>query len=133
MTTTYKISVVAAALAILAIALTAYIVGLQQKMAFGSAPKGIAATVATTSNPTVGTTAALIFATSSTCTARTVTTVASPVMITFSDSQGKVPTALFGHLQPASTTVVYDSGQVGCDAWRMYGFVSSAVTVSESR
>lgn len=101
-------------------------------LARAGAPSGLPSTIATTSNPTVGTTAVLVFATS-TCASRVVTTVASPVMITFSDAQGKIPTALFGHLQPASTTVAYDSGQYGCGAVRMYGFTSSAITVSESR
>jgi len=95
-----------------------------------STPPGIAATIATSSNPVVGTTAVVVFATSS-CAARIVTTVASPVMITFSDD--KTPTALFGHLQPASTTVAYDASQYGCGQTKMYGFVSSAITVSESR
>lgn len=100
--------------------------------ASAEAPSGLPATVATSSSPTVGTTASLIFATS-TCAARTITTVASPVMLTFSDNQGRVPTAISGHLQAASTTVTYDSGQFGCDAVRAYGFVSSAITITESR
>lgn len=92
----------------------------------------IPATVATSSNPTVGTTGVLVFATS-TCSARIVTTYASPVMITFSDRIGQVPTGTYGHLQAASTTVAYDGGLYGCGAMKMYGFVSSAITVSESR
>lgn len=96
------------------------------------APSGLPATVATSSNPTVTTTAALVFATSS-CAARIITTVASPIMITFSDNQGKVPTALYGHLQPASTTVAYDSGIYGCGAVRVYSFASSAISVTETR
>lgn len=90
------------------------------------------ATVATSSNPTVGTTATLVFATS-TCASRIVTTVASPVMITFSDRIGQTPTGAFGHLQAASSTVSYDASEYGCGAIKMYGFVSSAITVSESR
>lgn len=90
------------------------------------------ATVATTSNPTVTTSASLVFATS-TCAARTISTVASPIMITFTDAQGKVPTATFGVLQAASTTVAYDASQYGCGAVRIYSFVSSAITVQEAR
>ena len=98
-----------------------------------SAPSGLPATVATSSNPTVTTTASLVIATSTACSARIVTTVASPIMLTFSDNQGKVPTGTYGHLQPASTTVAYDSGQYGCGAVRIYSFVSSAITVTETR
>lgn len=90
------------------------------------------ATVATTSNPTVNTTASLVFATSS-CVARVISTTASPIMMTFTDAQGKVPTATFGVLQPASTTVSYDASQYGCGAVRIYSFVSGAITVQEAR
>lgn len=88
--------------------------------------------IATSSNPTVDTTARLLFATSS-CTARTITTYASPVMLTFTDNPGRVPSAIYGHLQAASTTVVYDATQVGCGAVRIYSFTSQAITVSEAR
>lgn len=98
--------------------------------ALGSAPTGLSATIATSTNPTVGTTALTVFATSS-CAARIITTVASPIMITFSDAF--TPTATYGHLQAASTTVVYDSGQYGCGSVKVYSFVSSAISVSESR
>ena len=96
----------------------------------GSAPSGLPAKVATSTNPTVGTTALTVFATSS-CAARIITTVASPIMVTFSDQF--TPTATYGHLQAASTTVAYDSGQYGCGAVKVYSFVSSAISVSESR
>ena len=99
---------------------------------FASAPNGLVASIATTSNPTVGTTALLLFSTS-TCDARIITTYASPIMLTFSQNQGKIPTATFGILQAASTTVAYDSGQYGCGAVTVYSFVSQAITVSESR
>lgn len=99
-----------------------------------SAPSGLGATVATSSNPTVTTTAALVFATTTnSCAARIVTTYASPVMITFTDAQGAVPTGTYGHLQAASTTVAYDSGQYGCGAVKIYSFATQAITVSESR
>ena len=98
----------------------------------GSAPSGLPATVATTSAPTVGNTALRIFATSS-CSARIITTYASSIMLTFTDKDGDVPSAILGHLQPASTTVAYDSGLYGCNTVRAYGFVSTAIWVSESR
>jgi len=102
------------------------------ELPFGGASDGIAVNVATTSNPTVGTSAVTVFATS-TCLTRVVTTYASPVMITFSDRIGQTPTATFGHLQAASTTVVYDASEYGCGLYKMYGFVSTAITVSETR
>lgn len=101
--------------------------------AHGSAPSGLRAIVATTSNPTVTSTAGLVFATSTQCSARVITTYASPIMVTFSDVQGKVPTGTFGHLQAASTTVAYDSGIYGCETVRIYSFTSQAITVTETQ
>ena len=125
--------------------ITFYILGIGAVLAFAyllatltpsvgaSAPSGLPANIATTTNPTVGTTAALVFATSS-CASRSITTSANPIMITFSDYLGQTPTATFGHLQAASTTVVYDSGQWGCGAVKIYGYTGNQVlTVTESR
>lgn len=36
-----------------------------------------------------------------------------------------------GHYQAASTTVVYDSGLYGCDAWYAYSGVSTTLILSE--
>lgn len=110
----------------------AFIAGSYTYHASASAPSGLQATMATSSNPTVGTTALLVFATS-TCATRIVSTYASPVMMYFSDFTGQRPSATAGHLQAASTTVAYDSGLYGCGAVYMYGFVSTAITVSEAR
>lgn len=89
-------------------------------------------TIATTSNPTVGTTAAVLFATS-TCSTRVITTSAQPIMITFSENQPNVPTGSFGAIQAASTTVTYDAGQFGCGTYKVYSFATQLLTVSESR
>ena len=97
-----------------------------------SAPSGLKAVAATTTAQAVTTTQSLVFATS-TCSARVVSTVSSPIMIGFSDIQGLVPTGVQGHLQAASTTVVYDSGTFGCDAMRIMSFVNSTITVTETR
>lgn len=79
---------------------------------FGSAPSGLAGTVATsTLTYAIGTSANVAFATS-TCAARIITTTTGAVMLTFTD--GQTPTAVTGHLQLASTTVAYDGGQYGC-------------------
>lgn len=114
----------------------AYSLGTQIKFAGASAPSGLPAQTinATSSNPTVTTTASLVFATSSQCSARIVTTPGtSAIMLTFSDNQGKTPTALYGHLQAASTTVAYDSGLYGCGAVKVYSFASQAISVTETK
>lgn len=90
------------------------------------------ATVATTSLASVSTTAVTVFATS-TCGARIISTTASPIMITFSDNQGAIPTALFGTLQAASTSVAYSNSLYGCGAYKVYSFAAQNITVMESR
>lgn len=97
-----------------------------------SSPPGLPATIATTSPMAVTTTPSLVMATSS-CSARIITTTASPIMIGFSDIQGFLPSGTQGHLQAASSTVAYDSGQYGCGAVRVYSFVAGQITISESR
>lgn len=111
------------------IALTAML--LTQK-SFGSAPAGLATSVASTTSQAVSTTARLLVATS-TCDARVITSRAQPLMLTFSDYNGATPTATFGHLQSASTTVVYDSGQYGCGAVKVYAYGTDSITVTETR
>lgn len=128
MKTRLLISVLVAAL----FTLGAYLLGASSKPAEAGFTTVAPATVATTSNPTIGTSGVVLFATS-TCIGRVVTTVASPIMLTFSDYAGQTPTALFGHLQAASTTVYYDASQYGCGLFKAYGFASSAITVTEYR
>ena len=101
----------------------------------GSAPSGLAATVATTSYMAVSTTEGRIFATTTgqNCAARIITTYAQPIMLTFSEYDSKVPSGNFGHLQAASTTVVYDGGVYGCNAVRAYAFGTVNITVTETR
>lgn len=130
-TTTSKFAV-AAALFVGALALAFALMGQQSNLAHASAPSGLIATMASSSSPVVTTTASLVIATS-TCTARIISTTASPIMITFTDAQGKLPSAVSGFLQPASTTVAYDGGIYGCGAVRIYSFVSGAITVADSR
>ncbi len=101
------------------------------ELVHASAPAGLQATLATSSNPVVTNTAATVFATS-TCAARIVSTTGnSAIMITFTDKD--TPSGLFGHWQAASTTVAYDSGQYGCGKVKIYSFSSQNITVSESR
>ncbi len=112
------------------------LISFQVKMAYGSAPSGLNGNVATTTAYTlVAQTAMLVAATSTpACSARIITTTSSAVMLTFADI-GVAPTFLTGHLQLASTTVVYDSGTVGCGPVRAFGVgaSNSTLTVSESR
>lgn len=102
--------------------------------ALAGAPSGLPATVATTSQQVITSTASLVFATSTTnCAARIVSATASGhLMISFSDLQGIVPTATLGHIQATSTTVAYDSGIYGCGAMRIYSPVTQTITVTQT-
>lgn len=113
-------------------ALVVGIVYTSTKVSEGSSPSGLPTNIASTTAQSVSTTARLLVATS-TCDARIITTRAQPVMLTFSDYNGPTPSATFGHLQSASTTVVYDSGQWGCGAVKVYAFGTDSITVSETR
>ncbi len=71
-----------------------------------------------------------LFTARQTCSSRIITTVAQPVMLSFHSSV--VPTALAGHLQAASTTIVYKSDDYGCGAISAYGYTASTtITTSE--
>lgn len=70
-----------------------------------------------------------LFAQNTSCAARIISTVASPVMLSFGIT---VPTALNGHLQAASTTVAYPGNQYGCGPITAYGFASSTITLTET-
>lgn len=122
-----------AVVALFALTIIALVLSFSTNPAEANAIPGVVAPIATTSNPTVTNSSALVFATSS-CSARIISTSASPIMITFGDVAGNGgPTGSFGHIQAASTTVIYDSGQVGCGALRIYSFTSQVITVSEAR
>lgn len=121
---------------ILAIGLLVFgIMSFQAKTVKAGAPSGLPATMATTSSVIVGPGNAMtLFATSTACATRVISTVAQPIMLTFTDNAGQSPTGIFGHLQAASTTVDYDSGLYGCGLVKAYGFVASTtITISESR
>lgn len=109
-----------------------YLIGASATRVGASAPSGLEGTVASSSLLSVSNTAITLIATSS-CAARIVTTTASPIMLTFSDYNGQTPTGLFGHLQAASTTVVYDSGQWGCGLVKAYAFSAGTITFTSVR
>ena len=121
------------------IALTAMLL---TQRAYGEAPSGLKAAFATTSTATVGpqkpnvaSTTVTVFGNETNCSARVISTVGTPIMLLFSNamisSTTANPTALYGHTQAASTTVVYDSGQFGCGYVSAYAFSSTTITVSE--
>lgn len=135
MNTTQKINLAAVAFLIASALLLSVTFFGDTQRASASAPSGLSATLATTSQSAVGTNAIMLFATSTAnqCTGRTITTYASPIMLTFSDYAGQTPTGVFGHLQAASTTQYYDGGQYGCQLVKAYSFVSQTITISEFR
>lgn len=100
--------------------------------ASASAPSGLQATVATSTELAVSGTASTLISTS-TCSARIISTRGNAIMLTFSDYANHTPTATFGHLQSASTTVVYDSGQYGCGKVKAYSYGTETITVTETR
>lgn len=109
----------------------------QMEKAQGGAPSGLYSTISTTSQVTASSSARVIMATSTNCASRIITTKASAIMLAFTDdNQGGVPfnpTAALGHLQAASTTVVYDGALYGCNAIKAFGYIESDLTVSETR
>jgi hypothetical protein len=95
---------------------------------------GVQSTVATSSfQTTVAGTARILFATSTLCSSRVISTQAGAVMLTFSDLTGQRPTGARGHIQTASTTVVYPSENFGCNAVWVYPYGADTLTVTETR
>lgn len=86
--------------------------------------------LATSSQMVVGPqNAVMLFATSSNCTNRKISTVGKPIMLSFTPNL--MPTALIGHPQAASTTADYDNGINGCGAIFALGQdASTTITVS---
>ena len=109
-----------------------YLFGASATQIQAGAMPGLTTNVASTSAYSFGTTAVSLMATSS-CVTRIISTQASPIMLTFSDWSGQTPTALIGHIQAASTTIVYDADKYGCGLFKAYGFTTATTTVSETR
>lgn len=130
---TNKINITIAVIVLLATIFLAISFVSNTMRAGASAPSGLPATIATTSKPVVTSTAGILFATSSNCAARVVSTASSSVMLLFSDYAGQVPDASFGHFQATSSNVVYDAGLYGCNAVKVWSFATQQITVSESR
>ena len=114
----------------------------------GGSPPGITALVATSSVHTVlfGSVITIFDGVNSSgfarkCAARIVTTVERDILIAFGevDDNGNYAVASttlangIGHLQLASTTVVYDSGLYGCGTMSLRSFIAdSQVTITET-
>ena len=85
----------------------------------GSAPGGYSTSWATSSVITLSQSVdAVLFATSTpSCTARTITTRARPLMVKFGDHAGFTLDSNTGHSIGASSTITYDAGEYGCGRW----------------
>lgn len=123
---------------VLTILAVIYVFGIQTQRSFASAPSGLSTTVAVATTTAVGPQEKKQLFSVSNCNSRVVSTVASAVMLTFADpSNGDVSSTTLsgvtGHLQAASTTVVYDSGLYGCGRVFAYAFASSTITTTETR
>ena len=86
-----------------------------------SAPTGYATEWATSSIITLQSDSRVMFATSSVCTSRVITTTSTPIRIKFGDHANFTLSGTAGHLQLGSTTVSYDSGLYGCGLWTGVG------------
>lgn len=123
-------------------------VGGNQVAQLGGSPGALPATLATTSTASVGdrsvnvliATTTSSFGSAAICSARLVTTQGQPIKIVSPGvSKGPYGTTTLqlgdGHLQLASTTVVYSSDDWGCGALIMMGAGSgtTTVTITETR
>jgi hypothetical protein len=93
--------------------------------------QGIVPSVASSSLMVVGPQSAVtLFAKNTGCAVRVVSTLANPVMLSFSSTL--TPSATQGHVQAASTTVAYENGSYGCGQLSAYGFnASTSITVTQ--
>lgn len=107
---TASLSIIAIALIAIAAALITGMTGL--RTVTGSAPLGLASTVATSGTLAVTGTASTLFSTSTSgCSDRVISTGAASVWLTFTDKD--TPAVNTGIFQATGTTVVYDCGLFG--------------------
>jgi hypothetical protein len=133
-------SFVIAVLSAITIAMMLVSALLSSQRAEASAPSGLVASIASSSVPlAVGPQAVTtLFNANGGCASRVISTVAQPIMLSFSTSTADAlrnkPSGTVGIQQAASTTVVYDSGTYGCPEVTAYGYnASSTITISEFR
>ncbi len=130
MTKTINFYPVLAVTMIILVIFLAYILGVGQSPAFGSAPSGLPATFATSTITSIAAnTADYNIAATSTCAARIIT-VGAGALLSFN---GVPPTLAGGVWQAASTTVVYDSGQFGCGAVGIISTTAQTISIIETR
>jgi hypothetical protein len=93
--------------------------------------QGIVPQIASSSLMVTGPQSAVtLFAKNSGCAVRIVTTLANPIMLSFTSTL--TPNATTGHLQTASTTVAYENGIYGCGQLSAYGFnASTSITATQ--
>lgn len=125
---------------ITALVLAVLFVAFQSQLVIGSATDGLATAQAMATTTTVGPSDGriTIFNANDTCTSRVITTKATAIALFFGDpTNGDLAsttlTGVNGHIQAASTSVMYDSGLYGCDKWTGYAAASTTITVSEFR
>lgn len=102
-------------------------------ISFGSAPNGVIAQVSTTTTKSIGKHAATtVYASSTQCTSRIISTNQSAINLSFDTAF--TPTNSTGTFQPASTTVAYDSGIYGCGITTAIAeTATSTITIVEFR
>lgn len=110
--------------------LSAYL-GLSALPVSGSAPSGLPASPASSTQfaMTAGTVTVPI-ATSTTCSARVISTASTTINVQVG---GNEPSATLGHFVAASTTLVLDGGIYGCGAVKIYPFSTGAATAVETQ
>lgn len=98
----------------------------------GSAPLGYATIWATSSNDTlIVTQANTLFATSTGCTSRIISTRWLPIAIKFGDHAAfDLTQGNSGAIQASSTVVAYDSGLYGCGLWTAVAVSSASTTAT---
>lgn len=115
-----------------------YMFGASAAQVFAGAPSGVMTTATVATTTAVGPQQNVRLFSATNCNSRIISTVASPIMLTFFDpSNGDLSSTTLsgtkGVLQPASTTVAYDSGQYGCGVWYAYAFSSTTITTVSTR
>jgi len=114
------------------LALAAFVMLRQSDRPLGIAPGGGYVLIASsTIRQQVGSsTPTTIFAVNTACSSRVISTVGRDITLTFSTSTDLAstnePTATYGHVQLASTTVVYDAGVWGCGLVQAFGYEVSS-------
>lgn len=126
-----SLSIIIACIFITALVLISYVSGLLTLKTEASTYAGGRGVVSTSSQLGLNATTATTLIATTTCVARIITTKSSAILLTFSDYNNASPSSLYGHLQPASTTVAYDSGQYGCGKVKAYSMTADNITISE--